>query len=28
VSNANCYVLLHRARQFLHQRFGAEALAA
>ena len=28
VSNANCYVLLHRARQFLHQRFGATALAA
>lgn len=28
VSNANCYVLLHRARQFLHQRFAAEALAA
>jgi RNA polymerase sigma factor (sigma-70 family) len=28
VSNANCYVLLHRARQFLHQRFGAQALAA
>ena len=28
VSNTNCYVLLHRARQFLHQRFAAEALAA
>jgi RNA polymerase sigma-70 factor (ECF subfamily) len=28
VSNANCYVLLHRARQFLHQRFSAEAMAA
>ena len=28
VSNANCYVLLHRARQFLHQRFATEALAA
>jgi len=28
VSSANCYVLLHRARQFLHQRFAAEALAA
>jgi len=28
VSNANCYVLLHRARQFLHQRFAAEAIAA
>jgi len=28
VTSANCYVLLHRARQFLHQRFAAEALAA
>ena len=28
VSNANCYVLLHRARQFLHQRFAADAIAA
>ena len=28
VSSANCYVLLHRARQFLHQRFATEALAA
>ena len=28
VTNANCYVLLHRARQFLHQRFAAEAFAA
>ncbi len=28
VSNANCYVLLHRARQFLHQRYGAMPLAA
>ncbi|MBK9608143.1 MAG: sigma-70 family RNA polymerase sigma factor [Betaproteobacteria bacterium] len=28
VSSANCYVLLHRARQFLHQRFDAFAAAA
>jgi RNA polymerase sigma-70 factor (ECF subfamily) len=28
VSNANCYVLLHRARQFLHQRFATVMLAA
>jgi RNA polymerase sigma-70 factor (ECF subfamily) len=28
VSSANCYVLLHRARQFLHQRFAQDALAA
>jgi RNA polymerase sigma-70 factor (ECF subfamily) len=28
VSSANCYVLLHRARQFLHQRFALQALAA
>lgn len=28
VSSANCYVLLHRARQFLHQRFAAMAAAA
>lgn len=28
VSSANCYVLLHRARQFLHQRFDAFVAAA
>jgi RNA polymerase sigma-70 factor (ECF subfamily) len=28
VSSANCYVLLHRARQFLHQRFAMDAIAA
>ena len=28
VSSANCYVLLHRARQFLHQRFATDAIAA
>ena len=28
VSDANCYVLLHRARQFVQQRFAGEALAA
>ena len=28
VSSANCYVLLHRARQFLHQRFGSFAAVA
>lgn len=28
VSSANCYVLLHRARQFLGQRFGSYAVAA
>jgi RNA polymerase sigma-70 factor (ECF subfamily) len=27
VSSANCYVLLHRARQFLHQRFASYAVA-
>jgi RNA polymerase sigma-70 factor (ECF subfamily) len=28
VSDANCYVLLHRARQFVQQRFAGEAIAA
>jgi RNA polymerase sigma-70 factor (ECF subfamily) len=28
VSNANCYVLLHRARHFLHRRFATQAMAA
>lgn len=28
VSSANCYVLLHRARQFLHQRFDSFAAVA
>lgn len=28
LSSANCYVLLHRARQFLHQRFASVAAAA
>ena len=28
VTNANCYVLLHRARQFVQQRFAMEAMAA
>ena len=28
VSSANCYVLLHRARQFLHQRFATMSPAA
>ena len=28
VSSANCYVLLHRARQFLHQRFESFAAVA
>jgi len=28
VSDANCYVLLHRARQFVQQRFAGEAMAA
>jgi RNA polymerase sigma-70 factor, ECF subfamily len=28
LSSANCYVLLHRARQFLHQRFESFSAAA
>jgi RNA polymerase sigma-70 factor (ECF subfamily) len=28
VSSANCYVLLHRARQFLHRRFASFSAAA
>ena len=27
MSSANCYVLLHRARQFLHQRFESVSAA-